>query len=360
MPSKKNEDTKTRGTTESIGTPNHTKPDLLSLYEGMLKSRMFEKAVTSLWNEGKILGEMHLSMGEEAIVAGIVGHLTEGDSMALDHRGTAALVMRGVDLTLLLKEFLGRPDGLCRGWGGHMHLFSKAHMAASSGIVGAAGPAASGFGLAAKHLRPGKVAIAFFGEGAMNQGMLLESLNLAVAWNLPVVFVCKDNAWAITTPSSSVTGGALLDRAASFGMPAVQADGLDVEEVWKAGLEAIIRARSGKGPSFIIASCVHLEGHFLGDPLLRIQKHPVREAKEMAGPLLSAITRPKGASLKERVLSLGSVLSLVGKSLKAHSFLKEDPLKIAERKLNDRPEELKAVTSRVHQDIQKALAEAIA
>jgi pyruvate dehydrogenase E1 component alpha subunit len=96
-------------------------------------------------------------------------------------------------------------------------------MAASSGIVGATGPAASGFGLAAKHLRPGKVAIAFFGEGAMNQGMLLESLNLAVAWNLPVVFVCKDNAWAITTPSSSVTGGALLDRAASFGMPAVQA-----------------------------------------------------------------------------------------------------------------------------------------
>ena len=198
MPSKKNEDTKTRGTTESIGTPNHTKPDLLSLYEGMLKSRMFEKAVTSLWNEGKILGEMHLSMGEEAIVAGIVGHLTEGDSMALDHRGTAALVMRGVDLTLLLKEFLGRPDGLCRGWGGHMHLFSKAHMAASSGIVGAAGPAASGFGLAAKHLRPGKVAIAFFGEGAMPKTEKSLSVNgksyaLDISPDIPLLWVLREH-----------------------------------------------------------------------------------------------------------------------------------------------------------------------
>lgn len=360
MPNKKNIGTKTLETKEQTRNLEGAIPDLLSLYEGMLKSRLFEKAVTDLWNEGKILGEMHLSMGEEAIVAGIVRHVTEGDAMALDHRGTAAMVMRGVDLTLLFKEFLGRLDGLCKGWGGHMHLFSKAHLAASSGIVGAAGPVASGFALASKHLRPGKVAVAFFGEGAMNQGMLLESFNLAVAWQLPVIFVCKDNAWAITTPSPSVTGGNLLDRAASFGMPVVQADGLDVEKVWNAALGAFERARSGKGPSFLIASCTHLEGHFLGDPLLRVQKHPIQETRKMAGPLLSAITRPKGAPLKERASSLRSILSLVGKSLKEHSFLQEDPLKRAERKLDDRSEELRSVDSRVRQEIQKALEKALA
>src|SRR4030042_416765 len=134
---------------------------------------------------------MHSGTGEEAIIAGVVTQLREGDAMALDHRGTAALLMRGVDPVLILRELLGRPDGLCGGMGGHMHLFSPAHLAASSGIVGAAGPAAVGFALANLHLRPGKVAVAFFGEGATNQGMLLESWNLAAAWKLPVLFVCK-------------------------------------------------------------------------------------------------------------------------------------------------------------------------
>ena len=139
------------------------KPDLWLLYENMLRSRLFEEAVTQVWNDGNISGEMHLSVGEEAIVAGMVLQLQDGDAMALDHRGTSPLVMRGVDLVLLLREFIGHQDGLCAGKGGHMHLFSREHLAASSGIVGASGPAAVGFALAALHLRPGKVALAFFG-----------------------------------------------------------------------------------------------------------------------------------------------------------------------------------------------------
>ena len=117
--------------------------DLWLLYEHMLRSRLFEDAVTHIWNQGKISGEMHLSVGEEAIVAGTVTQLQDGDAMALDHRGTSPLVMRGVNLVLLLREFLGLPDGLCGGQGGHMHLFSREHLAASSGIVGASGPAVS-------------------------------------------------------------------------------------------------------------------------------------------------------------------------------------------------------------------------
>ena len=125
-------------------------PDLWDLYKWMLKSRLFEEAVLQLWNEGKISGEMHLAIGEEAIAAGINAHLQEGDALALDHRGTPALMMRGIDPLLLLKEFLGHTDGLCGGMGGHMHLFSAEHLAASSGIVGESAPAALGFAISAR------------------------------------------------------------------------------------------------------------------------------------------------------------------------------------------------------------------
>lgn len=132
--------------------------DLWSLYALMLKSRLFEEAIAKLWHDGLISGEMHLGTGEEAIIAGVVAHLRDGDAMALDHRGTSAWLMRGVDPVLLVREMLGYPDGLCGGMGGHMHLFSKEYLAASSGIVGAEGPAAAGFALAAQYSRPGAVA----------------------------------------------------------------------------------------------------------------------------------------------------------------------------------------------------------
>ena len=153
--------------------------DLWSLYALMKRSRQFEGAVTQLWKDGLISGEMHLGTGEEAILAGVVPQLCPGDAMAVDHRGSAAFLLRGVDPVLLLREMLGRDDGLCGGRGGHMHLYSKEHLAASSGIVGAEGPTAVGFALAAQYLRPGTITVAFFGEGAMNQGMLMESINLA-------------------------------------------------------------------------------------------------------------------------------------------------------------------------------------
>src|SRR5512136_2893320 len=183
--------------------------DAWSLYALMKRSRRFEEAVAQLWKDGLISGEMHLGTGEESIIAGVVPQLREGDAMALDHRGTAALLMRGVDPVLIVRELLGRPDGLCGGMGGHMHLFSKEHLAASSGIVGAEGPNAAGFALAATFLRPGCIAVAFFVEAAMNQGMLMESMNLASVWRLPVLFVCKDDHWGITTSASDSTGGHL-------------------------------------------------------------------------------------------------------------------------------------------------------
>jgi TPP-dependent pyruvate/acetoin dehydrogenase alpha subunit len=291
-------------------------PDLWSLYALMLKSRLFEEAVTQLWKDGLISGEMHLGTGEEAIIAGVVAHLRDQDAMALDHRGTACLLMRGVDPILILRELLGRPDGLCGGMGGHMHLFSKNHLAASSGIVGAEGPIAVGFALAAQHLHPGAVAVAFFGEGAMNQGMLMESLNLAAAWKLPVLFVCKDDRWAITTQSGAVTAGDLNDRTQSLGVPAVGVDGRDVSEVWEAADQAIARARAGEGPSFLHARCVHFEGHFLGFQLIRVVRHPLREMPKIAIALTQALLHPAGAPLRGRITGLKAVISAVLSTLR--------------------------------------------
>ncbi|TET50835.1 MAG: thiamine pyrophosphate-dependent dehydrogenase E1 component subunit alpha, partial [Anaerolineales bacterium] len=149
-------------------------PDMWSQYARMYRCRLFEEVIAGLWRDGLISGEMHLGTGEEGIVVGVVSQLRPGDAMALDHRGTAALLVRGVDPVPILRELLGLPDGLCGGNGGHMHMFSKDHLSATSGIVGAEGPTAAGFALAAQHLRPDAIAVAFCGEGAMNQGMLME------------------------------------------------------------------------------------------------------------------------------------------------------------------------------------------
>ena len=158
-----------------------------------------------------------------------------------------------------------------------MHLFSPEKLAASSGIVGSSGPAAVGFALAGQHLRPGAVTLAFFGEGAVNEGMLMESLNMAVIWSLPIIFICKDNGWSITTTSSKVTAGNLIQRARAFDMEAADVDGAEVIEVWNAAAEAIERAREGHGPTFIRVTCRHFEGHFTGYQILRLVRKPQKE-----------------------------------------------------------------------------------
>jgi acetoin:2,6-dichlorophenolindophenol oxidoreductase subunit alpha len=336
-----------------------TEPDLWFLHRQMARSRFFEEAAARLWDEGRISGEMHLAVGEEAVAAGVVSHLLDGDAMALDHRGTPQLLMRGVDPVPLLLELLGHAEGLCAGKGGHMHLFSRDHLAASSGIVGASAPAAVGFALAARSLRPGRISAAFFGEGAMNQGVVMESLNLASIWKLPVLFVCKDNGWSITTPSPSVTSGNLVERAGSFGMPATAVDGSDASAVWKAARSAVDSARAGGGPSFLLAKCFRPEGHFLGDPLLRIARRPVGEAKRIAGPMLKSMVKKNGARVSGRAGSLGTVVSTVGRSLGGRSGGGRDPLETARAELKKDPQRLREVEGDARREINGAVDEAL-
>lgn len=334
--------------------------DIWLLYELMLKSRLIEEGIAKLWNDGLISGEMHLGVGEEAVMAAIVSQLQQDDAMALDHRGTSPLLMRGVDPVPLIREMLGREDGMCSGMGGHMHLFSPEKLAASSGIVGSSGPAAIGFALAGQILRPGSISVAFFGEGASNQGMLMESMNLAVVWNLPVIFVCKDNQWAITTPASSASRGSLLTRAEAFGMKAIEADGSDVISTWNVAKEALGFVRTGKGPVFLLVHCIHLEGHFLGDPLLDMVRRPIISFRKRFLPILRMFFKRRGATLGVRIQSLQEILKLVF-SIQAQKAKDRDPLIRARKLLTTKdPKRLESLEVALKAEIQQIFTSALA
>ncbi len=332
--------------------------DLWYLYRQMLRSRRFEEAVKRLWEQGRISGEMHLGVGEEAVAAGVVAHVREGDALLLDHRGTPPLVVRGLDLVSLLREMLGHPQGLCGGRGGHMHLFSKEHLTASTGIVGATGPLGAGFALAAQFLRPGAVAVAFLGDGAMNQGMLLESLNLAVVWKLPVLFVCKHNAWAITTRADLVTGGKLAQRVQGFGMPVAVVDGTEVEAVWDAADRALAEVGRGRGPYFLLTTCPRLEGHFLGDALVRVVSAPGSTLREAVPPILRGLTGWKGGRLCERATALRTLLQVVSKAAAPGLRHPRDPLRKTRAKLAADRERLCNLEAEVEAEIRQVVAAA--
>jgi pyruvate dehydrogenase E1 component alpha subunit len=308
------------------------RPDLVGLYRQMCRIREVERAVADLWRAGLVSGEMHLGLGEEATVAGVLAHLRDGDALSVDYRSTPPFVARGVDLEALFRELLGDPDGLCGGRGGHMHLLSSEHRAASTGIVGAPAPLACGFALAAQQAGAGGVCVALFGDGAVNEGMVMEALNLACVWRLPVVFVCKDNRWAVTTRSGAMTGGGLRRRARGLGVPVIPVDGRDAVAVWHAAGRAVARARRGAGPTFVLARVERLEGHFLDDPLVRIATD-VRELRAEVVPLLRGLRGGAGASGWGRVRALSGLTRTIGTAAFDGVRPRRDPLVAMRRRL---------------------------
>jgi pyruvate dehydrogenase E1 component alpha subunit len=266
----------------------------------MVRMRLSEEALVEAWADGLVSGEYHSGIGEEGINAGVLLHLEDGDTMALDHRNTGPLVGRGVDLEGLMLEVLGSETGMNHGRAGHMHLMARELGVASDGIVGASAPLAVGQALAHARSRTGSVAVAFHGEGAMNQGMLMEAYNLAVAWRLPVVFVCRDNRWSITTRSRGVTGGTPTGRARSLGLAVEEAKGAEVGSVQAAAGRLIARARRGKGPGFLHATCHRPGGHFEGDPIVRVLRHPTQQARALVPGLAAASLRAGGGTLADR------------------------------------------------------------
>lgn len=240
--------------------------ELLRAYRAMRTIRDFEERLHVEFATGEIPGFVHLYAGEEASAVGVCMHLTARDKIASTHRGHGHCIAKGVEVAGMMSEIYGRKDGLCGGKGGSMHIadLSKG-MLGANGIVGGGPPLICGAALTAKVMKTGGVAVAFYGDGASNQGTTLESLNLATVWKLPAIFVCEDNGYAEATSSSYSVGGSQAKRAEGFGMPCHEVDGFDFFAVHKAAGDAIERARNGDGPSMLHLTLSRYYGHFEGD-----------------------------------------------------------------------------------------------
>jgi len=240
---------------------------LLDAYRLMRTIREFEERLHVEFATGEIPGFVHLYAGEEASAVGTMLHLGLEDYVATTHRGHGHCIAKGVDVHGMMAEIYGKKTGVCRGKGGSMHIADLSMgMLGANGIVGAGGPLVCGAALAAKHKKTGGVVVCFFGDGASNQGVIFESMNLASVWRLPAIFVAENNGDAEATSSSwSVATDNIADRANGFGMPGVIVDGFDFFAVHEALGEAVARARSGGGPTLVEVKFTRYFGHFEGD-----------------------------------------------------------------------------------------------
>ena len=247
--------TSDQGAPGGVANTRLSHEEMERFYRTMSRVRGFDEKVTELFEAGEIKGTAHSYVGQEAVAAGVCANLTERDYIASHHRGHGHCIAKGASMDRMMAELMGRETGYCRGLGGSMHIADlDLHILGANGIVGASMPLACGAALAAILRGEDTVVVAFFGDGASNQGVFHESLNLASVWRLPVVFVCENNQYALTTSYRSTTSvERIADRASSYGMPGVRVDGNDVGEVWHVSREAVARARAGGGPTLIEA-----------------------------------------------------------------------------------------------------------
>lgn len=239
---------------------------LLEMQRRMLRIRHFDERASKMVKRGYIPGTVHTSIGQEAQVVGACMALRQGDHMTGNHRSHGHPIGMGSPLGPLMAELVGKATGVCQGKGGSLHLADyKVGSLGESGITGSSIPIALGAGLSAQVLGENRVALTFFGDGAANQGVLYESMNMASAWKLPVVFLCENNHYALSTPAHTVTGGRICDRGAGFGMPGVRVeDGQDVLAVHEAVAAAAARARAGEGPSLVEVMTYRFREHSEG------------------------------------------------------------------------------------------------
>jgi TPP-dependent pyruvate/acetoin dehydrogenase alpha subunit len=250
---------------------------LLERYRTMARIRAFEEAVGERFRGGDIHGFVHTSIGQEAAAVGVCATLRDGDYLTTTHRGHGHCIAKGADATAMMAELFGRETGTCHGRGGSMHLAqADLGILGANGIVGAGIPIAVGGGLAAQAAGQGAVAVAFFGEGAVHSGAFHEAVGLAVAWQVPVIFACENNHYAEFTSSHGAWGSPrLVDRAGSYGLPAITVDGNDVLGVEQSLEPLVAAARGGEGPSFVELVTYRMGGHYEGDAT------PYREDEEV-------------------------------------------------------------------------------
>jgi TPP-dependent pyruvate/acetoin dehydrogenase alpha subunit len=238
----------------------------LALYEVIQTIRQSELRLGTLFADGEVPGFIHLSVGQEAVPAGITAALESQDTVASNHRGHGHAIAKGVDLNRFFQEIMGKDEGYCRGRGGSMHVAdAKVGMIGANGIVGAGIPIALGNALAHQIKKTKGVTVVYFGDGALAEGVIHECLNLSSLWKLPLVFVCENNGWSEFSPTSRQFRAKLVDLAAVFGIPGVSVDGNDVFAVYDAAVAHVEAARAGQGPQVIECRTNRVRGHFEGD-----------------------------------------------------------------------------------------------
>ncbi|GAA4002354.1 thiamine pyrophosphate-dependent dehydrogenase E1 component subunit alpha [Comamonas faecalis] len=239
---------------------------LQALYRTMSLIRHVEMALTRLFANGEVPGFIHLSIGQEAVAAGVASALRPQDSLATTHRGHGHVLARGMDVNGFMKEIMGREGGLCKGRGGSMHVADLGlGILGANGIVGAGIPIALGSALAHQARKTGGVAVAFFGDGAMAEGVLHETLNMAALWKCPLLLVCENNGWSEFSPTARQFAARLEKLAAAFGVGYAGVDGNDVLAVADAAEQAGARLRAGNGPFVLECMTTRVRGHFEGD-----------------------------------------------------------------------------------------------
>ena len=254
-------------------------------YFRMRLIRRFEERVIELVNANQIAGVTHEYIGEEAIAVGTCSMLGRDDVITSTHRGHGHIIAKGGEVRRMMAELFGRITGYNRGKGGSMHIADLSlGIYGANGIVAAGVPIAVGAAFAAKIRRTGAVAVAYFGDGGANQGVLHESMNLAGIWKLPVIFVCENNQYAVSTPSSYATAGpGISERAAGYGFPGHRVDGMDVEQVMLATRAALARARGGEGPSLLECRAYRFQGHFTAERALQLTYRTSEEIEYWRG-----------------------------------------------------------------------------
>jgi pyruvate dehydrogenase E1 component alpha subunit len=294
--------------------PKSNSESLKKLYADMLLIRRFEERAGQLYGMGLIGGFCHLYIGQEAIVVGLMGAAKQGDQQITAYRDHGHMLAQGIDPKAVMAELTGRSTGLSRGKGGSMHMFSsEKKFYGGHGIVGAQVPIGTGLAFANKYRGNDAVTLTYFGDGAANQGQVYESFNMAELWKLPVIYVIENNQYAMGT--SVERSSAVADfskRGASFGIPGVQVDGMDVEAVQKAGEEAMAHCRSGKGPIILEMKTYRYRGHSMSDPAKYRTKEELTEMREKRDPIENF-----GKKLIERGLVSEEDLKQLDASVKA-------------------------------------------
>ena len=266
----------------------------IEMLKRMILIRAFEEKAEELFMRNLVHGTMHLSVGEEAVAVGSIFALNREDYITSTHRGHGHMIAKGGDIKKMFAEFLGKDTGYCHGRGGSMHIadFSLNNIGAT-GIVGAGIPIATGAAFAIKYMRRKEIVLCFFGDGAANEGTFYESLNMASIWNLPIIFMCENNMYAMSSPVSKfIPTPNISDRAKSFSIPGVTVDGMDVIAVYEVTKEAADRARNGGGPTLIEAKTYRYKGHSKSDKNVYRTKEEIEEWKKK-DPIVNFIKKLK-------------------------------------------------------------------